>query len=37
MFDDALVLLWENKYAIGGILLALIIFIVLTIIARISG
>jgi hypothetical protein len=36
MFDDALVLLWENKYVIGGILLALILFIVLGIIARFS-
>jgi hypothetical protein len=36
MFDDALVLLWENKYVIGGILLALILFIVLGIVARFS-
>jgi len=37
MFDDTVVLLWENKFVIGGILLALIIFIILGIAARFSG
>jgi hypothetical protein len=36
MFDDALVLLWENKYVIFGILGTLILFIVFAIIGRFS-